>query len=169
MIVVATTHPATPPSHRTPFKLARMDQRLEEANERNDVDLRFAEVNQRIDRHTNEVNARIDELKKVTIKGYIKLIRLDNALYQLPGSLEEVPFPDGTFPWGKEVEVDGPSHTRVKLPELRNLESVKNLTEPETFGYFQGYYPGEQMPPQTARRREKILLAIGLGKDLHLL
>ncbi|PIL31014.1 hypothetical protein GSI_05707 [Ganoderma sinense ZZ0214-1] len=137
------------------------------------IDQRFAEVNTRLDQmnaRLDEMDARTthdrDELKAITIKGYIIMITRENGAYQQFDELAEVPFPNGMFPWGKEV--DGPNNTRVTLPELRSLDAIKNLTPPQLYGFFQGYYPGEPLPP-TARCREKILFAIGRGKDLHLL
>ena len=43
-------------------------------------------------------------------------VQLHNTLYVDPRNLEEVPFQDGMFPWGKEV--DGPSNTVRPHPTL---------------------------------------------------
>ena len=57
-----------------------------------------------------------------------------------------------------------PMLQRVMLPELRNADAVKNLTEPQSYGFFRGYYPGEHVPPP-GERLEKILAAIGRAFD----
>ncbi len=183
----------------------RLDRRIEQLSERLDrTDQRI----EQLDRHFDQLNQRVGDLEGVTTKGYVRAakvcylsqppsnralfsdaLQLENLLYQDDNHLVEVPFPDGTFPWGKEVP--GPSKTvrtlypiyhppsastydtgmlqRVVLPELKSIGAVKTLSTPQLYGFCRGYYPSEQLPRDGSRCREMILAAIGRRRDAHLL
>ncbi|KAF9811498.1 hypothetical protein IEO21_06582 [Rhodonia placenta] len=68
---------------------------------------------------------------------------------------EEVPFPDGTRPWGMMVNNE-------PLPELTSLEAVRTLSSRQSLEYHEGYYPEEAAPEDSMMREKAILLAIGV-------
>lgn len=57
----------------------------------------------------------------------------------------------------------------VILPELRSIDTIRTLGTTQLYGFFQGYYPGEQLPQDARRCQEKILAAVGWTEDAHLL
>ncbi|KAH9936961.1 hypothetical protein B0H21DRAFT_758321 [Amylocystis lapponica] len=68
---------------------------------------------------------------------------------------EEVPWVDGTFPWGY-------MHHNNPLPALLTVDAVRNLSTHESYRYYQGYYPGtDDVPDSPIERLNAILKAIG--------
>ncbi len=115
---------------------------------------------------------------------HVEVLQNNNATLNGANGLEEVPFPDGTRPWGKQVA--GP-HANVSTYALlvhmsmseaadvqqqvilRNLDTVQavcDLTPPQTHGYYRGYYPDRAPPlPPVLERKLAILTAIGRRPD----
>ncbi|KAM5533656.1 hypothetical protein V8D89_012680 [Ganoderma adspersum] len=137
------------------------------------------QIQEQMDRGFDRMNACIDQFhlasklswgvrapEVVATRHHIRMVKRENRLHRPSDDLAQVPFQNGRFPWGKEV--DGPSRMRVTLAALRTVYAVKNLTMPQLYGYFRGYYPGEPLP-SPACRRKKILVAIGREKDVNLL
>ena len=101
--------------------------------------------------------------------------------------LVEVPFANGLLPWGKTVE--GPTQgavfavrthnsiqvyiniddivlrQEVELPALSSVAAVEHLNTPQTYCYFEGYYPDDDIPTEVATCKKKILFAIGRPLD----
>lgn len=87
---------------------------------------------------------------------------------------EEVPFPDGTRPWGMMVNVglfslwtscsyySARRGQNEPLPELTSLEAVRTLSSRQSLEYHEGYYPEEAAPEDSMMREKAILLAIGV-------
>ena len=57
----------------------------------------------------------------------------------------------------------------VTLLELKSIDAVRTLGTAQLYGFFQGYYPGEQLPQGARRCQEKILDAIRRTGDAQLL
>ncbi|TFY56222.1 hypothetical protein EVG20_g9012 [Dentipellis fragilis] len=127
---------------------------------------RIDEVRQELNQKTDELDRKVDEVRELSLKTHIAFMTHNNAFFCDPNSLLQVPFPDGLFPWRREV--GGPDGSRVVLPELTSIDSVKKLTTAEAFGYFKGYYPTAPMPPDLQACKKDILVALGRRQDITL-
>ncbi|KAA1478035.1 hypothetical protein DENSPDRAFT_885576 [Dentipellis sp. KUC8613] len=129
----------------------RLHQRVEDMHQ---------ELNQKID----DLDRKVDEVRELSLKTHIAFVTHHNTVFCDTINLLQVPFPNGVFPWGREV--DGPDSTRVVIPELSSIDSVKNLTMAEAFGYFKGYHPSTPMPPDLRTRKTEILVALGRRQEV---
>ncbi|KAK7468362.1 hypothetical protein VKT23_002878 [Stygiomarasmius scandens] len=77
------------------------------------------------------------------------------------GPFMQVPFPNGSMPWGSRVATP---NGEVVLPRVETVNDVRNLTLDELYGYCEGYYPETPVPggqDLKERRIQLILAAIG--------
>ncbi|KAF9811487.1 hypothetical protein IEO21_06571 [Rhodonia placenta] len=68
---------------------------------------------------------------------------------------EEVPWRNGTYPWGFMFH-------NQPLPELTSTEVVRALDDQQSQQYYQGYYPGVNVPENRNERDKATLIAIGV-------
>ncbi|TFK87679.1 hypothetical protein K466DRAFT_102420 [Polyporus arcularius HHB13444] len=109
----------------------------------------------------DDMRVRLSQVEELAMKTHISRAKFDNSRRE---DLIEVPFPDGTPPWNREV--DGPDNTgRVVLPALDTIQAVATLTTAQTYGYFRGYWPGEPLPPVRKDCKLMIFTAIGCRMD----
>ncbi|KAK7453515.1 hypothetical protein VKT23_011794 [Stygiomarasmius scandens] len=112
----------------------------------------------------DEILAKMDETARTLVEVHTAYYKRDNSAMSLEGPFTEILFADATRPWGRVV--DGPDNTLVTLPCLSSLESVRNLSDAESYGYFKGYFPQELVPTEHDIRQKRILNAIGLRPDV---
>ncbi|KAF5376154.1 hypothetical protein D9757_009311 [Collybiopsis confluens] len=60
------------------------------------------------------------------------------------GPFMQVPFEDGTWPWGKEVDI-GRGNFTIVLPPLKKARNIADLGDVELRLYFRGYYPDQDI------------------------
>ncbi|KAL6297938.1 hypothetical protein BKA93DRAFT_813233 [Sparassis latifolia] len=70
----------------------------------------------------------------------------------------EVPWANGAFPWGY-------IHHNNPLPQLTSADVVHALGRRESRRYFEGYYPGQEVPEDQPARGSAILAAIGCAQE----
>lgn len=51
------------------------------------------------------------------------------------------------------------------LPELLSVNSVRNLSDSQSYSYFKAYYPEDEPLAETQDRKNRIPVAIGRRND----
>ncbi|SJL16085.1 uncharacterized protein ARMOST_19601 [Armillaria ostoyae] len=102
----------------------------------------FAPVQEQIDRLEVKVNGLMTDFIELLIED--RKDRNSSSYTGITGPFREVPFRDGTKPWG--AKVPGPGGPEVILPRLATAHDIANLTLLQSYAYFKGYYPDDELP-----------------------
>ncbi|KAK0228830.1 hypothetical protein IW262DRAFT_1293531 [Armillaria fumosa] len=68
--------------------------------------------------------------------------RSSSSCTGITGPFREVPFCDGTQPWGATVQSPAGD---IVLPRLVTAHDFANLTLHQSYSYFKGYYPDDDL------------------------
>ncbi|KAG7094583.1 hypothetical protein E1B28_005409 [Marasmius oreades] len=104
---------------------------------------------------------------------HISMLKRQNFTVD-PAELVQVPFPDGTDPWGKDVKVSvekmhgtGRWQRTVQememenLPPLNSIAAIGQLSSKQLAGYVEGYYSGLHGDALNKDKKQLVQWAVG--------
>ncbi|KAG7094585.1 hypothetical protein E1B28_005411 [Marasmius oreades] len=147
---------------------ARMDERLRGTEET------IKGMQEEIARATKQVdnlNVKVGELLLELFASRMKARQRKNILrFPINSKLLQVPFPDGTEPWGQERQIIvQDQNVSVQLPALDSVDAIRDLAQPGNIdilnAYVEGYYGDDWNVAQPTEKKIKWLLAVVGCKD----
>ncbi|TBU28593.1 hypothetical protein BD311DRAFT_778148 [Dichomitus squalens] len=101
------------------------------------------------------MNTKLDIAHRLAVEGYVGQMKRTNGVLRHHTQLVEVPFPDGTFPWGQSVS--GPQAGElVELKPLSSFDAAHALSAEEPYAYVRRYYPGTDVPAEDAEAKHAL-------------
>ncbi|KAL0568134.1 hypothetical protein V5O48_013854 [Marasmius crinis-equi] len=151
------------------------------------LDRRLTGMQANLERRLARLEGQVEELREECKAAHMVVyamnataIRSQN-LTRGRGSLEQVPLPNGAWPWDTELSYQAKRHAtatrtrevKVKAPRLHNFEAVSSISEEQLAAYLTAYY-GPPSPEAAWRedmslpeKRQLLFVAIGYDCNAH--